>query len=248
MVELKPCLRVLTWNIHACVGADGHHDVGRVGAAVRAMAPDLAAFQEVDSRRRAAGVGRTPGVGEVYDVLREEVGDHGHDAWSIAGSDGRYGQILASRFPLEDKQVHDISVAGLEPRKVMSARLQLPGIKPRGTSLRVIATHLGLRRHERRRQLAALKKIICADLSAPVLLLGDFNEWLWPRRTQRALYDLFQAYSGQRSFPARLPLFALDRIWCRPGNLLTRCWTAAEARAASDHLPVLGELTLPVPR
>jgi len=247
MVELKPCLRVLTWNIHACVGADGRHDVARVGAGVRALAPDLAAFQEVDSRRPAAG------VGEVYDVLRAEVGDHGHDAWSISGKDGRYGQILASRFPLEDKQVHDISVPGLEPRKVMSARLRLPGTSSRDApsrdnSLRVIATHLGLRRPERRRQLAALKKIVCADLSTPVLLLGDFNEWFWPRRTQRALYDLFEARSGQRSFPARLPLFPLDRIWCRPGNLLARCWTAAEARAASDHLPLLGELALPVPR
>lgn len=254
MLDLKPSLRVLTWNIHGCVGADGRHDVERVGNQVRELAPDLAAFQEVDSRRRpkdagAAGrLGTTPGLGQVYDVLRAEVGDHGHDAWALSGADGRYGQILASRFPLEDKQVHDISVPGLEPRKVMTARLQLPASRARESCLRVIATHLGLRRRERRRQLAALKEIICDDLSTPVLLLGDFNEWFWPRRTQRALYDLFEAQSGLRSFPARLPLFPLDRIWCRPGSLLVRAWSAGKARAASDHLPVLGELALATPR
>ncbi|GAB4394362.1 MAG: endonuclease/exonuclease/phosphatase family protein [Kiloniellaceae bacterium] len=242
MPDLKPALRVLTWNIHACVGIDGRHDVARVGRQVRALAPDLAAFQEVDSRRR------TPGLGEVYDVLREEVGAHGHDAWALSGADGRYGQILASRFPLEERQVYDISVPGREPRKVMAARLRLPGMRGQENGLRVIATHLGLTRRERRRQLAALEEIIREDLSSPVLLLGDFNEWLWPRRTQRALYDLFDACSGQRSFPSHLPLFPLDRIWCRPGNLLVRAWAAGQARRASDHLPVIGELALATPR
>lgn len=239
MAESKPRLRVLTWNIHGCVGGDGRHDVARVGAALRALAPDIAAFQEVDTRRPRPA----PGVGQVYDILREAVGDHGHDAWAISGADGHYGQFLASRFPLEDRQVHDISVAGREPRKVMAARVRLPT-----ASLRVVATHLGLRRHERRRQLAALTEILCDDLSSPLLLLGDFNEWLWPRRHQRDLYALFDRHTGHRSFPARLPLFPLDRIWCRPGHLLADSWTAPEGRAASDHLPVLAELDLPVPR
>ncbi len=236
MPDLKPHLRALTWNIHACVGSDGRHDVARVGEVVRAAAPDIAAFQEVDSRRPSAG------TGEVYDVLRTQVGDHGHDAWSISGEDGRYGQILASRFPLEDKQVHDISVPGREPRKVMSATVQLPTAR-----LRIVATHLGLRRGERRRQLTALKDIVCAEPATPLLLLGDFNEWFWPRRTQRQVFDLLGAWTRHATFPSRVPLFPLDRICCRPGDLLARTWTRPQARAASDHLPVLAELALPVP-
>ncbi|MEQ9607681.1 MAG: endonuclease/exonuclease/phosphatase family protein, partial [Kiloniellaceae bacterium] len=143
MPDLKPHLRVLTWNVHGCIGGDGRHDIARVGAGVRALSPDIAAFQEVDSRRRSAP--GTAGIGEVYDLLRAEVGEHGHDAWAISGADGRYGQILASRFPLQDKRVHDISQPGREPRKVMSASIDLPTAR-----LRVIATHLGLGRRERR--------------------------------------------------------------------------------------------------
>ncbi len=229
-------LRVLTWNVHACVGTDGRHDVARVGAQVRALAPDIAAFQEVDSRRPLED------AVAVHDSLRAAVGDHGHDAWSISGADGRYGQILASRFPLQDREVHDISVPGREPRKVMTARTRLPT-----ATLRIIATHLGLRRGERRHQLKALREIVCADLSMPLLLLGDFNEWCLPGRAYRDLAELFEARSGQASFPARLPLFALDRVWCRPGHLLTRSWAVREARPASDHLPVVAELDLPVP-
>lgn len=237
MPDRRSTIRVLTWNVHGCVGGDGRHDVERVRSALRDLAPDVAAFQEIDSRRRF------PGVGRVYDILREEVGDHDHGAWAISTADGHYGQFLASRFPLEDKQVHDISVTGQEPRKVMTARLRLSAASP----LRVIATHLGLRRGERRRQLAALQKIIRAEPPGPILLLGDFNEWLWPHWTQGDLFRLFDAYTSHRSFPARLPLLPLDRILCRPAGLLGRSWAAGEARAASDHLPVLAEVTLPAP-
>lgn len=239
MPDLKPHLRALTWNIHACVGLDGRHDVERVGAVVSELAPDIAAFQEVDSRRGATA----PGAGEVYDELRQRVGDHGHDAWSIAGADGRYGQILASRFPLTDKAVHDISVPGREPRKLMSAEVELPADR-----LRVVATHLGLSRRERRRQLRRVAEILRADPATPLLLLGDFNEWLWPRRLQRELYAQLGAWTCQATFPSRLPLFALDRICCRPAGLLARTWIARQGRAASDHLPLLAELALPVPR
>src|SRR3546814_3688708 len=82
---------------------------------------------------------------------------------SISGKDGHYGQILASRFPLEEKQVHDISVSGREPRKVMTAYARLPALR-----LRLVATHFGLSRHERCRQVAALRRIVAADRSAPL--------------------------------------------------------------------------------
>src|SRR3546814_2935969 len=112
-------LKALTWNIHGCVGGDGRHDVDRVGACVNAMAPDIAAFQEVDSRRAV------PGAGRVYDTLRAQVGAHGHDAWSISGKDGHYGQILASRFPLEEKQVHDISVRSEEHTSELQSLMRI---------------------------------------------------------------------------------------------------------------------------
>src|SRR3546814_19159388 len=97
MRERLPRLRALTWNIHACVGADGRHDVARVGDAVRDLAPDIAAFQEVDSRRAA------PGAGRVYDTLRAEDGAPGHDASSTSGKDRHAGQILTRTFPLGNK-------------------------------------------------------------------------------------------------------------------------------------------------
>src|SRR3546814_4609638 len=138
---------------------------------------------------------------------------------------------------------HDISVSGREPRKVMTAYARLPALR-----LRLVATHFGLSRHERCRQVAALRRIVAADRSAPLLLLGDFNEWLWPHRIQRDIFSLVGAWTRHASFPARLPPFALDRICCRPGGLLAGSRAVREAHAASDHLPVLAELSLPALR
>jgi endonuclease/exonuclease/phosphatase family metal-dependent hydrolase len=116
---------------------------------------------------------------------------------------------------------------------------------PRGP-LRLLATHLGLRPAERRRQFARLREIILADAGTPLVLLGDFNEWR-DRGVRRHLSDLFAfaARTRHRSFPSRLPSFALDRILCRGGAAIVASRAVREAGAASDHLPVAADIVLP---
>lgn len=231
MIEAARPLRVLTWNIHGFVGGDGKRDTGRTGRFISALGPDIAAFQEVDFRHRQSDT-----MDERH-FLRDRVGDHGHEAWAISGPDGRYGQMLASRYPLDGLKVHDISVARREPRKVLEATAHVPGFR-----LRVIATHLGLRRAERRHQWQRLREIVAADLSLPLVLLGDLNQW---RRGQlpAGLASLFDRAPLPATFPSRFPVFPLDRIYCRPPVRLVRIHPVREAAAASDHLPVLGEIT-----
>jgi endonuclease/exonuclease/phosphatase family metal-dependent hydrolase len=49
-----------------------------------------------------------------------------------------------------------------------------------------------------------------------------------------------------RTFPSRFPLFALDRIWVHPRQSLARfhAHVSTAARTASDHLPVVAQLSL----
>jgi len=45
-----------------------------------------------------------------------------------------------------------------------------------------------------------------------------------------------------RTFPARFPLFKLDRIYCRPASALLSSRVDPAARSISDHLPIIAEI------
>src|SRR4029079_14345883 len=86
-------------------------------------------------------------------------------------------------------------------------------VKAGGKPVRVIVTHLGLKPYERRfqvRKMLALVKQIPAVQR--VVVLGDINEWLPLGRPLRWLNELLGHSPAERSFPARWPLFALDRV------------------------------------
>jgi endonuclease/exonuclease/phosphatase family metal-dependent hydrolase len=54
------------------------------------------------------------------------------------------------------------------------------------------------------------------------------------------MHALFGRSPAERSFPARWPLVALDRVWVRPRHALLaiKAHRTPLARLASDHLPV----------
>ena len=230
----KNTLRLLTWNLHGFVGSDGVHDPERICRIVREIAPDIAAFQEVDIR----GVDADAALTEK--TLRNSVGPHGASAWSIAEPGRRYGLMLASRLPLAQADIHDLSVERREPRRAIETRIDHPDLP----ALRIVATHLGLAFRERREQHARLHRIIGRDDGVPVAVMGDFNNWIFERRIG-GLAGIMPERTRQRTWPARLPFLPLDRVWLRPAGLLRRSRRYRKHRAASDHLPLVAEIALP---
>ena len=121
-----------------------------------------------------------------------------------------------------------------EPRGALDVTIAADGVP-----VRVIVTHLGLRRSDRRAQVARLLETLGNDCSA-VALLGDINEWLPRGGCLGRLHARLGPSAGVRSFPARRPLLSLDRVWVQPRGALTalRAHASPLARLASDHLPV----------
>ena len=75
-----------------------------------------------------------------------------------------------------------------------------------------------------------------------IVVVGDFNDWMTPGSVQSVLARKLPGRTRHRTFPARLPLLKLDRIYSRPAEALVRSWVDPTARNISDHLPVIAEI------
>ena len=225
-------ITVATYNIHDAVGSDGKFAPERIVCVLGEIDADIVALQEVGARH--GGV-------DTLERLRTGTGMHavaGPARWRIAGA---HGNCLLSRHPIVECTHIDLTYGQREARSALDAVVDCDG-----TMLRVLATHLGLRPAERRAQVRSLLKALEAETPHPTLLMGDLNEWFLWGRPLRWLHAHFQPTPSPRSFPAHAPLLALDRIWVEPRALLLRLWAhgSPAARAASDHIPVVADISV----
>jgi len=207
---------------------DGRRDLARTSRVIREIGPDLIGLQEVDNHIDRGG----------SDLLRLQ------DLTSmdiVAGptmlkSTGDYGNALLTRLPVLDVERHDISVHKREPRGILIVHLDWLGER-----LQVAVSHLGLRAGERRYQVRRLIDCLAEEGRQPLVLMGDFNEWLFWGRPLRWLHRHFGRFHSPASFPARWPLLRLDHILSDPPERLfsRRVYRSRLAREASDHLPLL---------
>ena len=232
-------VRVVTYNIHTCVGVDRRYDPGRIAAVLREIDADIACLQEVDVRR---GTGRHA---DQWAYLGEATGCRVVLGAGVRVEGGRFGNAILTRFPLLTARSIDLTVAGYEPRGAIDADLLLGD-----RVLRVIATHFGLRAGERRLQTNRLMAALGGSLpphrreADAVLLMGDLNEWRGRSGAIRVFDRRLGPSAAERTFPSWMPVLALDRIYADGPAVLREVgvYRSPLARLASDHLPLVGNL------
>jgi endonuclease/exonuclease/phosphatase family metal-dependent hydrolase len=224
---------VATYNVHRCVGRDGREDVERVAAVVCELGAKLVALQEVQ--------GGHDGRSDQLAALAQATGLEPIPGPTLRDDRGTYGNALFTALPHSRVRRVDLSVEGVEPRGALDVLLDTPP-----GPLRVIATHLGLSRAERRRQGVRLSELLTEGESCPTVLLGDFNEWAPRGVVARRLARALRAASARATFPAWRPVLALDRLWASRGIevLQVAAHRSPLARVASDHLPLRASLRL----
>lgn len=231
-------LRLMTYNIHGCIGRAGRYDEERILRVIEEADADIVALQEVydeepEDRCFLAKLEQSPYPEMVYGITLTH------------RSRGYYGNVLLSRLPLRQVDKLDISVKPYEPRGAIRVQAELDG-----KLLDLTATHFGLRREERIQQLAMLEKEWQrgggkrSERDRIFCLMGDLNEWQPRGAILRRLNGMFGRSPYVGTFPAQLPGFALDRVYVRPREVVQR-WAALRtglARGASDHLPLVADL------
>ncbi len=245
-------LTVLTVNTHKGFDAFGRRFVlHELRDAIREVGADLVFLQEVlgDHTGHASRVERWPPSPQ-YEFLADSLWPEFAYGRNAAFPGGHHGNALLSRWPIVHQRNHDVSVDGPEKRGLLHCGLAVPGV---AHEVHAICVHLGLRESHRARQLELLCDLIDRRIPprAPLIVAGDFNDWRLRAHARLArcagLLEVFVARHGRaaRTFPARLPILQLDRIYVRnvgaptPRALPRRPWSHL-----SDHAPLAAELTL----
>lgn len=240
--------RIMTYNVHRCVGVDGRLDVGRVAAAIAQFRPDVVALQELD-----VGRARTGGVDQAHAIAHKlEMSFHFHAALKV--EEERYGDAILTAKPLKVVKSGPLpgsaSIRGLEPRGALWVTLELDG-----RTVQIINTHLGLVPHEQRAQadcLAGPDWLGHRDCLDPCILVGDFNattRYSAFRTLNARLADARSRIPAARAtptFPSRFPVLAIDHIFVSPSVevLKVEAPTNPLLRLASDHLPLVADFRL----
>ena len=225
--------RVATYNVHGCVGGDGRHDPERVAAVIGELQADIVALQEFTYPASVALETREPVGLTMVDRYECALGPTRQSVTQC------FGNALFTRHPILDVHRIDLSMARREPRGALAATIDV-----RGTPVHVLAAHLGLRVRERRFQVQQILDYLDAVAHTPLIVLGDFNDWLPGRSVVQVLDERLGRAPTPASFPVRWPVAPLDRIWVRPLAALRGIFrhTTATARLASDHFPVAADI------
>ena len=249
-------LRVATYNIHKGVRGVGPRkrlEIHNLVLGIEALDADMVFLQEVRQFHRAearrfpdthGGWPRQPQA----DYLAPEGYAVAYRTNAVTRH-GEHGNALLSRWPLGDIGHHDVSDHRFEQRGLLHVAVQWNSL-----TLHAVVAHLGLMHAGRVRQVERLARFIEAEVPADALLViaGDFNDWGQkldaPMREcglRRAVVE-GAPQARLNTFPSRVPVFALDRIYMRG----LRCVSTSVPRGAawarmSDHLPLVAELELP---
>jgi endonuclease/exonuclease/phosphatase family metal-dependent hydrolase len=244
----RDTLRVLTYNVHRCVGIDGRLSLPRVARVVARYQPDVVALQEVDVGR--VRTGRTDQAALIAEYLKMDY--HFHPALQLKGES--YGNCVLSRLPMR------LVKAGPLPRLPGWIRREPRGalcvaLDWRGRTVQVVNTHLGLNARERALQIRALlgEEWLggCLD-QGPVVLCGDLNTvphsavWRLCTRTLRDVQVEASDHAPRATWFGRHPLARLDHILVSTQFKVLYADVGDDylARVASDHRPVFAQLRI----
>ena len=226
-------LRVVSYNIRHGCGSDDKVDLARTAEALRALAPDLVALQEVD-----CGVRRSGGVDQAAELGRL-LGMHHAFGSFMDYQGGRYGMAFLSRFPI--LRSHAIRLPpGDEPRIALRIDVTAPGVG----ELTAVNVHFNWVGDDTLRyaQACALAEQL-TSIGPRHLVLGDFNDEPGSRTLQLfhgLALEIAKPVTARLTYPSPAPVKEIDFVFASPrDDWLVHEVRVVEETLASDHRPVL---------
>ena len=245
-VNIPSTLRIASWNIHKGFGlGNTHFLLDEMRQAIRLVDADIVFLQEVVGENQKHGDRVANWVPEQFEYLADEVWTHYAYGRNAIYEHGHHGNAILSKYPFSAWSQYDISILPTSQRGL------LHGVITGGVHL--ICMHMGLLGWERMYQTTCLSKFIDREVGdAPLIMAGDFNDWRHRvDKTLRQRFGLKEAYHEKHgrlaaTYPARWPLFRMDRVYYRGVECVQAERLSGEPWAAlSDHCALYAEFRLP---
>lgn len=213
-------LKIATYNIHKGFSQFNRRVVlHELRDRLRELDADILFLQEVQGEHSGHVQRHTdyPSVPQ-HVFLADEFWAHHAYGMNAVYDEGHHGNAILSRFPIVQTFNKDVSAHRFESRGLLHCEVDMDGVR-----VHCLCAHFGLFARGKRVQMRALVEYVLNDIpaGAPLLIAGDFNDW----RNQLSLtlaqelgvQDVFDLQEGKpaRSYPSRVPLFRLDRIYVR---------------------------------
>ena len=224
-------VRVMSYNVHNCIGSDKVKDIDRCANVIREVCPDIVAIQEVDSMTRR---NKRYVLGE----LGEKAGYHAYFGPTIPYKGGKYGIGVLSRKPAKSVEFHRLPCRK-EPRGLLVVEFD---------KYYFLATHLSLVRPDQRTSTQIIKEIV-SKLNKPVFLAGDMNA-----QPHSPTMELFKEYmtvltdETKFTFPATEPRGCIDYVMGANAQFKVKKTEVLYGDISSDHLPLYVDVKISKPK
>lgn len=245
--------RVLSYNIHKGFTSRNQKFVlSEIRDAIRTVSPDFVFLQEVlgEHQGHADRIKSWPTESQ-FEFMADELWPHFAYGRNAVYDEGHHGNAILSKYPILSWQNEDVSTTAIERRGLLHATVKPYDDRP---ELHLVCVHFGL--FERDRQIQAsrlcdrIKKSV--TLGQGLVVAGDFNDWaLRLSKIFKHQIGLDEAYHVRhrrhaRTFPARLPILRLDRIYFHGiGVRMAKCLHSEPWIRLSDHAALLADFEWP---
>ncbi len=240
-------LSILTYNIHkGFTSGNSAFVLHKMRELLRAADVDLVFLQEVlgEHARHVKSISNWPAASQ-FEFLADQVWSHYAYGKNAILDTSHHGNAILSKYPVSESANINVSLFRKASRSLLHGTLQLPASTKR---VHILCVHLGLLGFERRNQFKILNSHL-ASISTrheAMIIAGDFNDWT-SREVSRyldpalGLQEVFMQSQQRhaRTFPARWPLFCVDRIYYSGLTLQScQCLDGNAWKVLSDHVPL----------
>ena len=241
----EPRLRIMTYNVHACVGMDGQLSPERIARVIAQSGANIVCLQELDVFRKRSGH-----QDQARTIARQlEMNFEFHPAWHV--EEEKFGNAILTKFPMRV-----VRAEGLHHHKQDRSRRSALWVEVdinHQTTLQLISTHMSIYPKEQLIQARQLMDewIEPASVLGPVVLCGDFNA-----RPNTATYRVFakklfdvESFDDNPTLPtyfSPFPFARVDHIFVTGQLAIQKVEILGSriAKLASDHLPLAADLKL----